>query len=790
MNQWHDRLRSSLEEEKYPLVRFHRPLPSDSTFLSFFLSFPARPCPFHSQGRCLFADSCNFLHDTNPCNPVSPSTSYASRRMSPTVPPSSHVPNPPSVVVDLASPVRSATLPSPDLRYSELLSALQDVIGLPSNVSCQENTASTLSRPPEGAIPGQLVVRTDGRWAVDLENTLVDGGSHDTIHDSHSSHVISDIRFVANEGDEHLSYVDEMDTKGDEDEDGATMVSTRRLSSASDFTGASLLASPPTALDETDLLNGSPLVLASSLLSPVEMSAKLLPFSLYPPDPPMQRRRSVDSAYADSDSWMGPRPLRRTPPPKQSPSTLSSPPYFYKSSREGIIVRNSPAPCPSPPPLASIAENVPQDVEEDDDDTAFILDAYESSPSDMEDGSNSPTLMVSTVRPPSGRDLVPTSPVGSPPVSTTLEANDDTLDRAALSNQPSLDFSVASSSVSVTRQDSIFSHSGFSTPNTSLFSHDSDAWRGEEACSSLDNYFVSEETSRSEAYHARDHGTDEPCDGQGDEGWDHSSFLVDEVMHFPLPLAFDSDSNSTLSEDAVILPESPVRQPVDVYSHSDDTQINGGQRPRAASELTVKPDRPHLLLPVSESPKLTAQAGDPAEFDVEKLAPTARKESPMSSETTFDQDSSQSDSVQSLYEQYLDYSIPEGDSLPLDEGLHSPRQGPVASPDSSQSSHCSSSHSPCHSPFSPSAAVPSNIPPSEIVFRPLLTGRRSLLETSLLGRQHSPKIPTEARLDSSQASSSLQTIEVGRTVVPLGFRRRHRVNSHSLSQRFSDLYLS
>jgi hypothetical protein len=29
----------------------------------------AHPCPFYARGRCLFADSCNFLHDTNAQSP-------------------------------------------------------------------------------------------------------------------------------------------------------------------------------------------------------------------------------------------------------------------------------------------------------------------------------------------------------------------------------------------------------------------------------------------------------------------------------------------------------------------------------------------------------------------------------------------------------------------------------------------------------------------------------------------------------------------------------------------------
>ena len=59
----------------------------------------ARPCPFYQQGRCLFSDSCNFMHNV-------------------------------SVRVQLATPVMESVLSPPrSPRMTDLLSVLKDVIG-------------------------------------------------------------------------------------------------------------------------------------------------------------------------------------------------------------------------------------------------------------------------------------------------------------------------------------------------------------------------------------------------------------------------------------------------------------------------------------------------------------------------------------------------------------------------------------------------------------------------------------------------------------------------------------
>ncbi|KAK2466638.1 hypothetical protein APHAL10511_000896 [Amanita phalloides] len=85
---------------------------------------PARPCPFYQHGRCLFADSCNFLHTVS----VRPSSGvtiiHSPRNPDQTI--SHNPPNPPILTVE--SP-RSASSPPRSPRLSGLLHALRDVIG-------------------------------------------------------------------------------------------------------------------------------------------------------------------------------------------------------------------------------------------------------------------------------------------------------------------------------------------------------------------------------------------------------------------------------------------------------------------------------------------------------------------------------------------------------------------------------------------------------------------------------------------------------------------------------------
>ena len=85
--------------------------------------FTARPCPFYSQGRCLFAESCNFLHDANAQNPSNGKGKHSLHESSTTASAT------PTNYAKSRFPVSSPRSPTRSPRMSGLLLALQDVIG-------------------------------------------------------------------------------------------------------------------------------------------------------------------------------------------------------------------------------------------------------------------------------------------------------------------------------------------------------------------------------------------------------------------------------------------------------------------------------------------------------------------------------------------------------------------------------------------------------------------------------------------------------------------------------------
>ncbi|KAH9928092.1 uncharacterized protein B0H18DRAFT_263373 [Fomitopsis serialis] len=87
-----------------------------------------RPCPFYSQGRCLFSDSCNFLHEVKAPRPETESCSTSR----------SPLPSPPESPVDMtlsqkqarrtSKVVRFVSPPPRSPRLSSLLLALGSAI--------------------------------------------------------------------------------------------------------------------------------------------------------------------------------------------------------------------------------------------------------------------------------------------------------------------------------------------------------------------------------------------------------------------------------------------------------------------------------------------------------------------------------------------------------------------------------------------------------------------------------------------------------------------------------------
>ncbi|KAI6109619.1 hypothetical protein F5141DRAFT_798673 [Pisolithus sp. B1] len=492
-----------------------------------------RPCPFFSQGRCLFADSCNFLHDIKVRAPVVDlSVSHTTSQCN-ALPSNSSVP--PAIVVNAAAGLPSEGLDGPVphcSRYSSLLSVLADVIGPDQSTSSQDGMDAMFSECPDRLSSHSVTASSNSTMVTESDSTLVghcDSGDDNSqvvvpswegsvytnpsptcktldLDQPRASHATANgeeaLECFAYEVDavppcegNGVSRVfeaegvamTEYDTEEFQHEATATPFRRQSFTSVvSPFSGVSLLASPQDTCRKT-FACGHAQVRTPDLLSPVQLSAKLRPFSLSSAHCPPRRGDSIDSGYAEGDNWIDPEPLSRSPPPKALPYLVSS-----SSGR-------------SSPSVGFIEASVPEGIDDCDDGTSSIIEIYESSSSDAEGGS-SPTMKISdftTLH--EAREGGMSAPLNT--VSGLREElfkqptnNKNTSFGAALSAQPSLDFSDASSRVSFLRHDSPpSSRSGSSTPNTSLFSQDSDSPHVEE-CLSVPNFANADHPAHSQEF--------------------------------------------------------------------------------------------------------------------------------------------------------------------------------------------------------------------------------------------------------------------------------------------------
>ncbi|KAL1691334.1 hypothetical protein GGG16DRAFT_91446 [Schizophyllum commune] len=106
-----------------------------------------RPCPFYQQGKCLFAESCNFLHNVQIKVPGGPTVIHAS-------PPSEvdvrRTPEGPAVIVDSPHSYRS---PPRSPRMNNLLDALKGVIGEDEDVDDSDESEEERPAPAEDVRP-------------------------------------------------------------------------------------------------------------------------------------------------------------------------------------------------------------------------------------------------------------------------------------------------------------------------------------------------------------------------------------------------------------------------------------------------------------------------------------------------------------------------------------------------------------------------------------------------------------------------------------------------------------
>lgn len=239
----------------------------------------ARPCPFYSQGRCLFSDSCNFLHDVKikvkqpdiAIRSPTPDVTISFTQSSPVA-----TSTPPSARLNVRSPPRSP-------RLSSLLLALSDVIGPVEDDEPLEDVEDVVQfEEPTPAVSSPRLCASPQK----AEKDTLGESTAESPHDGDNPHATLDSG-ISEESE--LDYIA-----------GTAQTSAK--------------PSEPQELPET-----------AGLLSPLEMKlAPPLNLPLGQLEGPIHREDSVDSGYADG--WTGPSPLSLSPPRRENArrySTLS-----------------------------------------------------------------------------------------------------------------------------------------------------------------------------------------------------------------------------------------------------------------------------------------------------------------------------------------------------------------------------------------------------------------------------------------------------------------------------------
>ncbi|KAH0827107.1 hypothetical protein J3R83DRAFT_4794 [Lanmaoa asiatica] len=456
-----------------------------------------RPCLFFSQGRCLFADSCNFLHDVKVRNAVNEPLLSVKQ---PSLPPKL-VFHPPSVVVDSASP-RSVNQASPESpagsiqdssRYSGLLSVLSDVIGPSSNPPTTQPDPEATLVDPFGHQMEAFFPEMDGDLVAEFP--LVPDNEDSADGDATSYFVEATETYVIGSEVEEGDDDQDVDDYGEED---PTVVVSNRQSTLSSFTGASLLASPRNSVFGESSV-ASIVDDAVDLLSPVELSAKLQPFPIPSLGSEVKRGDSIDSGYADGTGWVDPFPFPCSPPRSfRSPVTFLS--HSWRTSHSSPVLQDRRVSY-DVGALRTFPRNIKKvgAGESDNEDTAYAnLGTYDASPSEEHgesDACDALQVNVTVVTEEKAEEddelselpavlrsspeyLYPTREYDPDSCNQPSFVSDDNLSfKTALSTQPSYEDLSDISKISSVKQDSLLSSfSGrTSTPNTSVLSHYGDA---------------------------------------------------------------------------------------------------------------------------------------------------------------------------------------------------------------------------------------------------------------------------------------------------------------------------
>jgi hypothetical protein len=232
----------------------------------------ARPCPFYSQGRCVFSESCGFLHDVKIKNSVDQDLELTSSLDSESLRSSmgSIVKPPPTVAAhSSASSPSSARTP----RMTSLLSALQGIIGPISPAKAEfpahEGDIPTSNASDAFPLPHDAIQSTSPVPDGNLDNEPVQASQ------------------------ENIVNATSLAVDNDMSEDPQSKA-----------------------------------ISPSGLLSPVQIGPDS-PFQLprVALDATLSREDSIDSGYAET--WVGPTPFSLSPPQLNQPSStldlLSSP---------------------------------------------------------------------------------------------------------------------------------------------------------------------------------------------------------------------------------------------------------------------------------------------------------------------------------------------------------------------------------------------------------------------------------------------------------------------------------
>ncbi|KJA26984.1 hypothetical protein HYPSUDRAFT_63248 [Hypholoma sublateritium FD-334 SS-4] len=280
-----------------------------------------RPCPFYQQGRCMFSESCNFLHTaSSQVDREAKGVQEVSGSRSPHNPPRVVINSPPSVCSSPRSP-----------RTTGLLLALGDVVADPNP---DENG--------ERAEVGLSSVESDV-WEESLPTLVNDLGFGQ--YSQPNDETAEEQHFVSYE-DSDIDSDGNWTAISDYDEDNTALQPPQEfMAESTDEPVHTSLTSPRQEMrrqnwvpspdhEAADFSNRHSLASTSSLLSPIEVSTlRLGPFfQLHRSSE--RESNSFDSGYADT--WKPPAPLLSSPPRSPSVSStfdLLSSPFGVHSSR-------------------------------------------------------------------------------------------------------------------------------------------------------------------------------------------------------------------------------------------------------------------------------------------------------------------------------------------------------------------------------------------------------------------------------------------------------------------------